>query len=921
MPAIAPVNGFPRPIFCTSFVLGVALLILPWIVRAGIASRATDIRFELSTQSIDSDGGFAWHTPLSLAPQFGRIAAMLYELPTDHGSNTRSALRLFEDGVELGPSRAVHLDVRELGGGRFSHWRRDLYFTTSDNSDPRSNQRRYRVESPIEVSSGVDLVSLLLSLIGAIILFSCPPIVDRTASWRARWLVGGHASHVPMAARWQAVPISPTWRMILILVWIASATTAVWIGRGEHDPYLLSTVPTTGYSDHSNALVGYAAMIDGTPRHAENMQTWDHVAMFNGSFIAADMYANRPLFPFFVSCLAWLVGITSACLLTNLIAWAIGTWAAVRVGAELALRPEAGVIAGLLACLGQGWWFHLGDYSAHLLSFTMSAVCLLVLLRSQIWVRRQPAEVHASVGATLVLAGLAYNSALFFVAAYLLLALRHNRWIHILLVVVASVFVQRLWPPLLNLLSSGNFDYYAVERGLLQNALKGWEGIWQSGTMLDNIGRVLVDTLVPIAPILPLLVYGALAPLLRGVQRSIAPPGGGAVLLMFLAIALPMIAVIVYSPTATARGYLVFGGATAVWALAGTMTTRLRAGAWRGIGMGLLLLALIGQAYLVTRHADGDARAVKLFMWGQPDWNVEQLQSWREMPRTTVVGLAGEPAPRVAGGALPLAECGGYTGGEAQPTLPAFKNALQLANMLIVRAVPLLSIGMFLHLGLLAGLIRIPSRAPSNQGVTPTARMTLAIGLVAALLLPPVAARFHRGGTVMHRHMIVDRRLPHRGTELVQEIRVAPSSVAMLEALLASSREPESSGALGEDLIADCLTGFGWSASEGEGVEVAIMAGSALVTSFNTELGGRLRRPIDFEALVAGLRNDPMLRITARRKDGIAAVASWQRGDVPGRSLMIDGQALPPAPETPTPIFELRVHPRERNFTPVLLLY
>ena len=56
-----------------------------------------------------------------------------------------SALRVFEDGRELGPAHAAHSDIRQHGGGRYSHWGDQLYFSASDNSDPRTNGRRYSV--------------------------------------------------------------------------------------------------------------------------------------------------------------------------------------------------------------------------------------------------------------------------------------------------------------------------------------------------------------------------------------------------------------------------------------------------------------------------------------------------------------------------------------------------------------------------------------------------------------------------------------------------------------------------------------------------------------------------------------------------------------------------------------------------------
>jgi hypothetical protein len=58
-----------------------------------------------------------------------------------------STLRIYEDGVPLGPAHSSDADIRELGKGRYSHWEDALYFSSFDNSDPRTNQRRYTYRS------------------------------------------------------------------------------------------------------------------------------------------------------------------------------------------------------------------------------------------------------------------------------------------------------------------------------------------------------------------------------------------------------------------------------------------------------------------------------------------------------------------------------------------------------------------------------------------------------------------------------------------------------------------------------------------------------------------------------------------------------------------------------------------------------
>lgn len=68
----------------------------------------------------------------------------------DRGDRSRLILR--EEGTPLGPAHSGHNEIEEIGAGRYSHWLDDsqppreyLYFSSSDNSDPRSNGRRYSV--------------------------------------------------------------------------------------------------------------------------------------------------------------------------------------------------------------------------------------------------------------------------------------------------------------------------------------------------------------------------------------------------------------------------------------------------------------------------------------------------------------------------------------------------------------------------------------------------------------------------------------------------------------------------------------------------------------------------------------------------------------------------------------------------------
>ena len=96
-----------------------------------------------------------------MQPEHGHcyIASMDFGEEGDKDTGNKSMLVLFEGGKPLGPPRSLHADIRKQGQGRFSHWTRaGLYFSASDNSDPRSNGRRYEVASanPKSMLGGLD---------------------------------------------------------------------------------------------------------------------------------------------------------------------------------------------------------------------------------------------------------------------------------------------------------------------------------------------------------------------------------------------------------------------------------------------------------------------------------------------------------------------------------------------------------------------------------------------------------------------------------------------------------------------------------------------------------------------------------------------------------------------------------------------
>ena len=86
---------------------------------------------------------------IALKAPFGSYGgkAFVAQFQVPDGDSTeqpkRSTIVLCEDQKRLGPGHALHDEIRAKGLGRYSHWGFDVVFSSSDNSDPNTNHRRY----------------------------------------------------------------------------------------------------------------------------------------------------------------------------------------------------------------------------------------------------------------------------------------------------------------------------------------------------------------------------------------------------------------------------------------------------------------------------------------------------------------------------------------------------------------------------------------------------------------------------------------------------------------------------------------------------------------------------------------------------------------------------------------------------------
>jgi hypothetical protein len=160
---IAAVRGASA---ASCWLAGASLAAILTAVVAIIVARAPIVEGEVDAASITKEVGEAY--VVGIEPLRSRFYAVRGAAVGQRASGT---LILLEDGRALGPSDTNHDEIRARGRGAYSYWDQALYFSTSDNTDPRSNGRTYAFQAqaaPRErvklIGIGAGAVALLMSI-------------------------------------------------------------------------------------------------------------------------------------------------------------------------------------------------------------------------------------------------------------------------------------------------------------------------------------------------------------------------------------------------------------------------------------------------------------------------------------------------------------------------------------------------------------------------------------------------------------------------------------------------------------------------------------------------------------------------------------------------------------------------------------
>jgi hypothetical protein len=241
----------------------------------------------------------------------------------DRWPNARSRLEFFEDGTRYRIRTHVTSEVVLAGGDRFAHEPGRVIFSSTDNTDPRKNGRKYSLLTPVLYSPAIGVPAMVLFLFCTSLWFLlCKPHLHQKT---------------------QPDPTGSHWR------WHLAAATALFLlglycNTGSLPPYAITSSPwvspDTGYAynqDHRHYRVLFD-FVNGSGR-----SVWDHALFLRRILFGVLGWPLMRAFGFELggTLTALILNVAALIAAVLLIRRWIGERAAILAGWILAIYPGA----------------------------------------------------------------------------------------------------------------------------------------------------------------------------------------------------------------------------------------------------------------------------------------------------------------------------------------------------------------------------------------------------------------------------------------------------------------------------------------------------------------------------------------------------------------------------------------------------
>lgn len=583
-------------------------------------------------------------------------------LPSDDADRRRrSEVRLLEDGKSLGPAHSIHSDIRAKGGGRFSHFGGGLWFSASDNSDPRRNGRAYAIAWAEPFAPWFGWWMLVL---GAGLVVSARP------AWVAGLRAFAARARDPDGAGGRLM-LSAAAPQLALFAAVAAAVLALGMERSAP---ILVTQPFE-VTQATNTVLGSSLIRDGSSiLPLESGASLQQLEFLAGAEIAPDSVSRHPLYALLALLLAPLAGVVAAMIAINVLAWAVAVWACHRFARAFTRDELAAKWAALLAIVGMGFAAHVLEPGPRLLSFALYMAGVAAIFESGAWSRRVDLGAHLRIGALLALACLQDDTGLVLVAGYVACTIRHNAK-HTVPVALAALATQPAWAAVVAAIHRGTEA--APTPWILEGATSTLARAWAEWR-LAGLGKHAAPLLAFEAP---WIIAGGVIALAACLARH-ADRGKAAFALAF--IALSVAAALFVAPVSETRAPLVYG--IAIFCFAGTGAIlagliRMREPVFAPVAV---IVVVLGAAWS-TAHLGGVNGPAKAYFQGYV--HAKPFFSLAPAPVQTLTNT--DPIPRVLGGAARLTTAGlaGVAGRPPQDERKRAGSSLVAAGLLSVAVV------------------------------------------------------------------------------------------------------------------------------------------------------------------------------------------------------------------------------------------
>jgi hypothetical protein len=633
------------------------------------------------------------------------------------------------------------------------------------------------------------------------------------------------------------------------------------------DFWIYATSPLSGRYLRDNSVIAYSWILDGRIFHKENLPSLDILNSFLVGSPSANIYAVRPVYPFLASVIAPLTGAMPALLLVNVAAWGLAAYCAVRLTNLLTDSALAPWIAVTFIVLGQGYWFHLTDYSAHMLSNCGYVVSVYVL--TKIGVAERPLDLSRQVVAAAVLAAMAltYNTGLALLLAYMLFGILSGSWRASVITALLVVVVQRAWPFFYGWSGEFGAAIQGTESQYLAKALSRWWSYAQDPSLLfSKLGWMIVQ-IVASDPLNLAVVLICIVGIMAGlIKRRLE-------WFLFVAGIAPILTALPWMTFAPARGYIANAGYGVLAVLAATILGRYG----RAAKLVTVCLVIVQGGWLASASL-GNVYPAMIFSIGA-DGIGEFFDGFGEGTSTTASLTGYEAAPQRVGGHENASKAGGL-----EKTLD-YVLGVRPANP--TATLHAWAYRFYIFAPLMIATIFFVRR-----------RMTAAVLMAVAYLLPPIIAQAR--APERFNLVVTEAVLPAPAKLVTQEVTLSKQAWEAIQRASSSRGQVELfSGILAHAKLEAELCGH------------RIVDAIQNITSDDPNVRLRVHK-VDLDALgraveVANCDRVLRLRIQGFEPSSVTSWVAWQKAGLPRRRLTIDEREVSGDERMSWPALELRL--------------